>query len=144
MRLTTLKHKVKWEDELDNRNIEWKSIFSLPYICTINTKLREFQYKYLMRIIPNNSFLFKCRLKPSNLCEFCHMSVDSNRHMFWECTMIQTYWTDINQLLQSSRLDYNTNLTYQDISFCTTNVNSKQKTIVVNFIILLAKYFIFK
>ncbi len=58
MRLTTLKHKVKWEDELDNRNIEWKSIFSLPYICTINTKLREFQYKYLMRIIPNNSFLF--------------------------------------------------------------------------------------
>lgn len=144
MKLPTLKHVSKWENELGIQDIQWKNIFSLPYKCTISTKLREFQYKYLMRIIPNNSFLFKCHIKPSNLCDFCHMSIDSNKHMFWECTVIQHFWSNINQLLQSTRLDYNTNLTYECISFCNTNIVSKQKAILASFIILLAKYFIFK
>ncbi len=59
LRMATLKHTEKWENELENRELDWKIIFSLPAQCTISTKLREFQYKYLMRIIPNNSFLFK-------------------------------------------------------------------------------------
>ncbi len=72
------------------------------------------------------------------------MLIDSNKHMFWECTKIQPFWSEINELLHSSRLDYNTNLSYQYISFCKTNSISKQKDAVVSFIILLAKYFIFK
>ncbi len=76
MKLTEQKHIIKWERELSKEDIEWKGIFSLSYKSTISTKLRAFQYKYLMRIIPNNDYLFKCKLKPSNLCEFCHMNVD--------------------------------------------------------------------
>ncbi len=98
MKLTEQKHIIKWERELSKEDIEWKGIFSLSYKSTISTKLRAFQYKYLMRIIPNNDYLFKCKLKPSNLCEFCHMNVDSNKHMFWECTVIQPFWSDISLL----------------------------------------------
>ncbi len=101
MRLTILKHTVKWENELNIRNIEWKKIFISPIKNTISTKLRAFQYKYLMRIIPNNSFLFACNLKPSNLCEFCNMNVDSNKHMFWECQTIQAFWSEIDEILKS-------------------------------------------
>lgn len=98
-----------------------------------------------MRIVPNNSFLFKCKLKPSNLCDFCLMSTDSNKHMFWECNIVQPFWSEIKQLLQSRRLELISNLSYENISFCNANnANSSKEEIVINFIILLAKYFIFK
>ncbi len=144
MRLSQQKHIIKWEEELNNQNIEWKYIFSLPYKITICTKLRAFQYKYLMRIIPNNSFLFKCKIKPSNLCEFCHMTIDSNKHMFWECINIQSFWSNINELLHTNILDYTVNLTYECKSFCNAKVPCKKKTVIISFIILLAKYFILK
>ncbi len=126
--------------------MEWKKIFSLPYVCTISTKLRAFQYKYLMRIIPNNYFLFTCKLRPSNLCDFCDSFPDSNKHMFWECGQVQSYWSDISQLLKRNILDYDTDLTYETISFCTTKKKPKQKSVLTSFItcIMLAKYFIFK
>lgn len=144
MRLTDQKHISKWENETNEQDFEWKYIFSVPYKCTISTKLREFQYKYLMRIVPNNSYLFICKLKPSNLCELCNMAVDSNKHLFWECPTIQSFWSGINTLLQTSGLGYNMNLTYEYISFCNVKVTCNKKHILINFIILLAKYFIFK
>ena len=32
----------------------------MAFRCTNDVKLRNFQYKYLMRIVPNNRYLFKC------------------------------------------------------------------------------------
>ncbi len=144
MRLTQMKHTTKWETELEKSEIEWKQIFTIPNKCTISTKLRAFQYKYLMRIIPNNSYLLKCKLKPFNLCDCCHMSIDTNKHMFWECNIIQTFWSEINQMLQSNRLDYNSTLSYETISFCNKTGTSTENMIAINFIILIAKYYVFK
>ncbi len=67
MRLPQQKHILKWENELNNENIEWDYIFSLPYKNTISTKLRAFQYKYLMRIIPNNSFHVQMQNKANQI-----------------------------------------------------------------------------
>ena len=96
-----------------SKGLDFKSIFVKPLLLTNDTKLREFQYKYLIRIIPNNSFLLKCGLKPSNLCDFCCMTIDSNIHMFWDCTTIQTFWHDLKLYIETS-IDY----TYEKISFC--------------------------
>lgn len=141
--LTSIKPLEKWKNETNTPDINWKTIFCKSFKCTISTKLREFQYKYLMRIIPNNSFLFKCKIKPSNLCDFCNMSIDSNKHLFWECIHTQEFWSEINQLMKN-KLNYNTNVNYNTISFCNIQDTPQQKAILVNFIILLAKYFIFK
>ena len=40
-------------------NLDWESIYLLPRICTLSTKLRNFQFKFLHRRIATNSFLFK-------------------------------------------------------------------------------------
>ena len=37
------------------------------FISTIDSKLRHFQYKFLMRIIPTNVLLLKYKIKNSNL-----------------------------------------------------------------------------
>ena len=41
----------KWEIEF--QNINWKLAYTSPVKCTIDTKLRYFQYKYLMKILKN-------------------------------------------------------------------------------------------
>ena len=61
--------------------------------CTIDMKLRNFQYKYLMRIVPNNKNLFKCKLSPTVLCHFCAMQEETNAHLFWESFYVQEYWS---------------------------------------------------
>ena len=58
--LITIKPKIKWEDEIGE--INWKLVNLIPFRCLIDTKLRTFQYKYIMRIIPNNKFLYKCNI----------------------------------------------------------------------------------
>ena len=55
--MNTIKPKIKWEDEIGE--INWKLVNLIPFRCLIDTKLRTFQYKYIMRIIPNNKFLYK-------------------------------------------------------------------------------------
>ena len=39
--------EAKWDNELNRENAEWNKIYMVPIICTIDIKLREFQYKYL-------------------------------------------------------------------------------------------------
>ena len=58
---TPIKSEQKWKTTFSNSELNWKSIYTLPFKTIIDTKLREFQYKYIMRIIPTNTYLFKCK-----------------------------------------------------------------------------------
>ena len=62
--------EVKWTNEVQNYDIVWEVAYQMAHRCTIDMKLRNFQYKYLMRIVPNNQHLFKCKLSPTVLCDF--------------------------------------------------------------------------
>ena len=71
---------------------------------------------------------------------------DSLTHMFWECHIIQAFWRNVTVFLQN-KLSINTELSYKKISFCNDsypNVNGKNKSVSINFILLLANYSIFK
>jgi len=147
-----LKHKPevfkqfdKWKVTLNNQNINQRTIFSQPIKLTIDTKLRNFQYKYLMHILPNNTFLHKCNLVPSTLCDFCHMHTETDIHVFWDCHPIQKFWMDIQNFIYDKleRLE-NLELNFATISFCNLTIADANNSHVINFIILLAKYFIFK
>ena len=59
-----LKSEVKWTNNFHNYDIVWEVAYQMAHRCTIDMKLRNFQYKYLMRIVPNNKYLFKCKLAP--------------------------------------------------------------------------------
>ena len=45
--------------------------YSLAFLCTKETKLREFQFKLLHRRIATNDFLHKIGLKPNESCAYC-------------------------------------------------------------------------
>ena len=77
----------------------------MAHRCTIDMKLRNFQCKYLMRIVPNNKYLFKCKLAPTVLCDFCAMQEEINAHLFWECFYVQEYWSRIQTFLKNNNLE---------------------------------------
>ena len=138
------KHENKWEQIL-SKSITWNAIFTNVFNITIDTKLRAFQYKYLMHIVPNNKYLFKCGLVESNLCNFCNRSVETNEHLFWECSCVQTFWEYIRQfILDKMPLIRHFYLNYESISLCNINLINTNVSQCINFIVLLAKYFIFK
>ena len=67
----------------------WYLIVSIPdlyllsyFNCTVNVKLININYKYRMRIIPNNKYLFKCK---SVVRDFCSMQEETNVHLFRPC-----------------------------------------------------------
>jgi hypothetical protein len=52
------------------------------FSVTKDTKLLDFQYKLIHRILITNSFLYKCGLKETELCTICTETKESLVHMF--------------------------------------------------------------
>ena len=85
--------------------VNWKSIYTNSLRATKDIKIQNFQYKYSMRIIPNNNFLLKCKLINSALCDFCSMDIETNTHMFSECLHVQQFWRDLVNFLHGFHID---------------------------------------
>jgi len=53
--------ETKWENsfDIDSTSINWENTYKNIFSSTIDTTLRSFQYKIVMRIIPTNKMLFK-------------------------------------------------------------------------------------
>ena len=56
---TTPTAKVKLAAKYSNIDIDWKSVYSLSFRTTLESKLREFQFKILNRIVFTNEKLFR-------------------------------------------------------------------------------------
>lgn len=139
-RLDVVKPEEKWENEFSNDSLEWNRIYTVNIQSTLDSTLRNFQYKYLMRIIGTNKLLFRCRMVPSSLCDFCSMNVENIKHLFWECIHVQHFWSQLREFLIEK--GFNFTLDFKSISFGI--INSNFRTNQLNFIIILAKYFIVK
>ena len=137
MKICEKKSEQKWEDQF--QNIKWKLVYTTYIRSTISSKLRNFQYKFLTRIIPTNKWLYKCKLVSSSLCDFCNMYTDSLNHLFWECHVIQQFWRDLQIFLATKHI--NIDFSYEMISFGI--LDKIHSCYSKNFIIFSAKYFIF-
>ena len=133
---------MKWSQMFPDITLNWKSIYTNTLRATKYIKVQNFQYKYLTRIIPNNNFLFKCKLVNSALRDFCNMDIETNTHMFWECIHVQQFWRELVNFLHEFHID--TPLSLLIVTFGITHVISRLYTQVKNFIIIAGKYFIFK
>ena len=55
----TARKKYEESFKTDEYQLDWKKIYLTPFRATLSTKLREFQYKILNRILYTNDMLFK-------------------------------------------------------------------------------------
>jgi hypothetical protein len=92
---------VKWEQKLDTE-LDGSMLLNDIYRITNDTKLRNFQFKLLHHILPNNNLLHKIGIKNSALCNFCNQEEDSVLHYLWGCPVGKRFWTSFNIWLSSA------------------------------------------
>lgn len=135
------KSETKWNNFFLNEDLNWKVIYVTPIKSLVDIKIRNFQYKFLHKILPTNQFLAKCNIVSSALCDFCNMEIETVNHLFWECIHVQSFWMQLSSLLQEKNV--NIELNFKKIAFGECQLIAKYDTQVKNFIIFVAKYFIF-
>ena len=109
----TSESQGKWlaEDLFLNVQVNWENTYQLHFLCTTETKLRVFQFKFLHRRVATDDFLLKIGKKETDSCSFCAGSPETLTHLFWHCRSTQTFWNNVSQWT-SEQLDLtNLNIT---------------------------------
>ena len=77
-------HEVKWLHVLQDHvtQLPWPSYYSVNFQCTIDSRMRAFQYKILSRILPTNKYLKMCNITENKSCYFCQSGVETIEHLF--------------------------------------------------------------
>ena len=77
----------KWSKDLETELELDKLLNSLDKqrTCTINTKLRSFNYNFFMKNIPYGTRLVKMKIKDDSRCQECGCSEETLMHLYWSC-----------------------------------------------------------
>ena len=79
-------------------DFDWKKIYVIPRIVTIDTKQRAFQYKILNNILYLNKMLFLFGITKNSMCSFCKTQEETIMHSFYDCVHTQLLWKKTTNL----------------------------------------------
>ena len=85
--------KIKWESELNIKSKQWGNIFYNSFKIR-DTKIRAFQYKLIMNLVPCNLYLYRIGKTDSHKCNYCD-EIDDTLHFFYECNEVRLFWTSL-------------------------------------------------
>ena len=137
---TTPTAKVRLAAKYPNTDIDWKGVYSLAFRSTLESKLREFQFKILNRIVFTNEKLFCFGMPDSPTCAFCQTEVESLGHLLFSCKVSSKFWKHVLSWLR----DYNIfveNIKEEDIIFGKFDI--ADDFFLFNHILLLGKFYIY-
>ena len=70
---------------------DWEMIYKLPFLSTIESKLRALQLKINHNIYTNEK-LFMVGKSDTPLCAFCKETIETVEHLFVTCTYVTDLW----------------------------------------------------
>ena len=137
---TTPTAKVKLAAKYSNIDIDWKSVYSLSFRTTLESKLREFQFKILNRIVFTNEKLFRFGMADSASCAFCQREVESIEHLLFSCKVSSSFWKHVLSWLRDYNISVH-NLKEDDVIFGKFDI--AEDFLLFNHILLLGKFYIY-
>ena len=97
---------IKWENEL-GKDIDINESFENVYNATVSSELRNFQFKFIHRLLATNNVLFRWGIIDNGICTLCKHEVDSIGHLFWKCNVTQLFIYRFSQWLKNHSMSYN-------------------------------------
>ena len=79
----------KWHKDIrssTDKNVDWRNVFQAANTCTTSSKLIDFNFRFLHRRLPTNSFW------------------QDLTHLFWKCQKTKTFWDNFSIWLQSCQI----------------------------------------
>ena len=138
---TTPAAKEKLSAKYHHLTVDWKRVYFLSSCTTLETKLREFQFKILNGIVFTNEKLFPFDMAQSDKCAaFCQTEVDSIEHLLFSCKMSSVFWKQVLSRPRDNNIIVE-NLKEEDIIFGKFDVGDD--FLLVDHILLLGKYYIY-
>jgi hypothetical protein len=83
--------KEKWNTMFELDNECWTRLYYNNSLIR-DTKIRTFQYKIIMNLIPCNLYLYKIGQSNSFLCDTCN-ATDNITHYFYDCNPVLAFWS---------------------------------------------------
>ena len=96
--------QIKWQIEFQVTNLNWKRMYRLPFLLTVESKYKWFQYRINNRILATNSFLKKINIVDSDLCSFCKKETETIVHLFCNCENVVHLWDSVNECYSLNRI----------------------------------------
>ena len=87
------------EKNFGGYDFNWKLIYRIPRIATLETKIRVFQYKLLNSVPYLNKKLFQFGIISQSKCSFCQLYDETPHHICYECTYAQILWNQLRLYL---------------------------------------------
>ena len=120
--------------------MDWKQIYLLPRLVTLDSYSRSFQYKILNNVLYLNKKLFTFRKLTSSLCPFCKLSDETVLHLFHEWNTVQNLWNELDLFLENNFTLFDLTLQAAFLGFF--NVYSKL-FLIQNHLLLIFKTYIY-
>ena len=88
-------------------HLDWEKIYLLPSKVTLHTRLGEFQYKLLNRILYTNEMLFKIKKVDFPPCViFVVRSQRLWNILFFYYSKVRTLWDEVTAMLNSQGITF--------------------------------------
>ena len=87
----TAKDREKLSAKYHRLTIDWKRVYLLSFRTILETKLKEFQFKILNRIVFTNEKLFRFDMAESDKCALCQTEVKSIEHLLFSCKISSVF-----------------------------------------------------
>jgi len=120
--------------------IDWEKVYSLSFTSSIESKLREFQYKVLNCVVFTNEKLFHFGITESPLCTFCQKEYDSIERLLFLCKVAAEFCKQVLPWLRDSDVNVG-ELTEADLIFDMFDI--EDDSTLINHIFSLGKYYIY-
>ena len=93
---------IRWESKLNLYFLrdDWKMFYLIPFNCSMDTKLRWFQYRILNRFLTTNSSMCKIGQRIDNVCTFCKKEAETIEHLFVECKVVTNILSKLQKWIQ--------------------------------------------
>ena len=134
----------KWHKDIHSstdKNADWRNVFQAANTCTTSSKLIDFNFRFLHRRLPTNSYLQKIGVKEDGKCTFCHDEKEDLTHLFWKCQKTKNFWDNFSIWLQSCQILQPGSYLDMTTALGLTPDSSSFK-LHINFCCLIAKIFI--
>ena len=130
----------KWQKYLNVTDINWKYIYQIPYIVCRDTEIQSLQYKIINRFFPCNYAVSKWYVEASDKCNHCQ-NTDFLEHFFYLCPSLGVFWSSLSKWWLNN-LQCTFKLKPEEVIFGICNENEDNVMDIINYCILMAKYYI--
>ncbi|XP_071114802.1 uncharacterized protein [Haliotis cracherodii] len=125
---------LKWENQL-GCSFPWKQIFSVYCHGLRDTKLRDFQFRFIHKVIFTKRELLRMKLIDNDECSMCHTHKENIFHVYIECHVVKNFWSDF--------CIYLTHILHRKILITDNELLFGTSDVLINHLIVAAKRFIF-